>query len=328
LAGGHWSNPCKAGGEKENAVTHQATSPRQCILVGLDGSPLAEAILEPVRVLATRLGAEVALLHVVAVPESVRAVAASAGVTLDEVVTQERERARTYLDRIAHRLRETGLTVRTATAAGEAAVEIERWAAREHVDLIALATHGRSGLGRWLYGSVADAVLHSATTPLLLVRPGGEATAPFDVRRVLVALDGSELAEAVLPIAERLARAFAVPLVLTRVVETSALAFAGDPMAGVYIDYQRLFEMLSEGAAQYLETRADELRRRGLTVTSSVPVGTAADALVEEVRAQPGTLLVLGTHGRSGWRAVALGSVARRVVVLAPSAVLLVRVPA
>jgi nucleotide-binding universal stress UspA family protein len=168
-------------------------------------------------------------------------------------------------------------------------------------------------------------VLHAATTPLLLVRPTDETVMPFELRRIVVGLDGSELAETALPMAERLARTCAVPLVLVRVVESSALAFAGDP-AGVYVDYARLFEILQEGAAQYLETLAAELRRRGLTVETSVELGTPADALVAEARARTGTLLVLGTHGRSGWRAVALGSVARRVVVLAPSAVLLVHV--
>ncbi len=308
-------------------MTDQHRAPCQQILATLDGSRLAEAILQPVRILATRMGAAVTLFHVVAVPDSVRAMAREAGITLDEVVAQERARAQRYLDGVARRLRDAGIAVATATGVGDAAVEIVRCAERERFDLIALATHGRSGLQRWINGSVADAVLHAATLPLLLVRPGAETGPPFELRRIVVGLDGSELAEAVLPIAESLAGKFAVPLVLTRVVESSALAFAGDPLASVYVDYQRLVAMLREAAAQYLEERAAEMRPRGLTVETSVPLGIAADALVAEARARAGTLLVLGTHGRTGWRAVALGSVARRVVLLAPSAVLLVRVP-
>jgi nucleotide-binding universal stress UspA family protein len=307
---------------------HEASAPsRQGILVGLDGSPLAEAILDPVRVLAARLGGDVVLLHVASVPASLRAIAPRAGVALDDIVAQERERAQRYLDGVAQPLRKAGISVRTVTAAGDAPAEIVRYAERAGIDLIALATHGRSGVQRWLYGSVADAVLHTTTAPLFLIRPTDETAKPFDVRRVVVGLDGSELAEAALPIAERFARRFAVPLVLVRVVESSMLAFAGDPFGGVYLDYERLFAIMRDGAEQYLDTRAAELRGRGVTVEICVPVGTAADALVAQAQAHARTLLVLSTHGRTGFRAIALGSVARRVVVLATSSVLIVRPP-
>jgi nucleotide-binding universal stress UspA family protein len=306
-------------------VTSDQKSGTTRILVALDGSPLAETILGAVRTLAGKMGGGLVLLHVVTVPESLRAIAVRARVTLDEVVAQERNDAQTYLDGVAEKLRHAGVPVRAVTAVGDAAAEIMRYAAHEAIGMVALATHGRSGVQRWLYGSVADAVLHTVTVPLLLLRPSDETAAPFDVRRVVIALDGSELAEAALPAAERLARAFAVPLVLVRVVESSTLAFAGDPSGGVYVDYARLFEILREDAGRYLATRASELRGRGVTVETSVAAGMAADAIVGASRARDGTLLVLSTHGRTGWRAVALGSVARRVVLLASSPVLIVR---
>ena len=149
----------------------------------------------------------------------------------------------------------------------------------------------------------------------------------FEVRRVVVGLDGSEVAETALPTAEEIARRFHAPLVLVRVVETSTLAFAGDPMTAIYLDYQRLFETLREAAAQYLEARAADVRRRDVRVETVVAGGSVPDEIVAQSRVVSGTLLVLGTHGRSGWRAAALGSVARRVALLAPSAVLLVRGP-
>ena len=137
------------------------------ILVGLDGSPLAETILQTVRALAARLGSEIVLLHVTHVPEMVRAM--DPGPTLGEVVEQERVRAQSYLEKVTERIAGAGFAVQTAVCAGEAAAEIVRYAERERVDLIALATHGRSGMQRWVYGSVADAVLHGTTTPLLLL---------------------------------------------------------------------------------------------------------------------------------------------------------------
>ncbi len=88
------------------------------ILVGLDGSALAETILGTVRVLAGRLGAEVVLLHVTHVPESFRA---AADATLDGVVERERRDAESYLRRLARELTDDGFIARTAVAIGEPA---------------------------------------------------------------------------------------------------------------------------------------------------------------------------------------------------------------
>ena len=165
------------------------------ILVGLDGSLLAETILQTVRALAARLGSEIVLLHVTHVPEMVRAM--DPGPTLGEVVEQERVRAQSYLERVTERIAGAGFAVQTAVCAGEAAAEIVRYAERERIDLIALATHGRSGMQRWVCGRVADAVLHSTTIPLLLLRPTAEGAAlspevrsPRRARRRIVARGG------------------------------------------------------------------------------------------------------------------------------------------
>jgi nucleotide-binding universal stress UspA family protein len=115
------------------------------ILVGLDGSPLAESILAMTRLLAGPLGAEVTLLHVTDIPESFRAVGEA---TLDGLVERERRAADRYLHRIVGELHDAGIAARTAVAVGGAAAEIVRTADREDSDLLALATHGRSGMQR------------------------------------------------------------------------------------------------------------------------------------------------------------------------------------
>jgi nucleotide-binding universal stress UspA family protein len=294
------------------------------ILVGLDGSPLAETVLPPVRRLARALGAEVVLLHVTHVPDTVRGL--PAGVAVDEIVGQECERARTYLEAAARKIAEPGLTVQTVVRAGDAGAEIVRFAERERIDLIALATHGRSGLQRWLYGSVADAVLHTTSTPLLLLRPTGDgAAAPPELRRVVVPLDGSALAEAVLPVAEELARGLAAPIVLLRAVEFVGLAFAAEPFGGAYVDTQGILDLLRHDAGEYLAERAADLRGKGLTVETGVALGSAVESITADAGEHPGSVIVMSTHGRSGWRGLVLGSVARRVVLLAPGPVLVVR---
>jgi nucleotide-binding universal stress UspA family protein len=194
------------------------------ILIGLDGSPLAETIVDAVCALSERLRADIVLLHVVEVPDMVRAV--DPGPSLDEIVAQECDRARAYLDRVAATIRGRGLPIHTAVSAGIAAKEIVRFAERERIDLVALATHGRSGLGRWIHGSVADAVLHDAPVPLLLLRPTTEGERTPAISRLVIPLDGSSLAEEAIPVAEELARALAVPVLLVRVVEPLSLPFA------------------------------------------------------------------------------------------------------
>ena len=292
------------------------------ILVGLDGSPLAEAILDPVRTLARRLGAEIVLLHVIHVPETIRA--AGAGPKLDDVVAQEQTRARAYLADVARKIGESGLSIASAISVGDAAAEIVRYAERQHVDLIALATHGRSGMQRWLHGSVADAVLHTAVTPLLMLRPSGARAVAPGLRRLVVPLDGSPLAETALPVAEELARALAAPIVLLRVVEFFGLAFGSDPFGGAYVDFESILGLLRDDAERYLAGVAGRLREKGLTVETLSPIGIAVDTITAQARDHPGTVLVLSTHGRTGWRGLVLGSVARRVVPLATGPVLVV----
>jgi len=298
------------------------------ILVGLDGSALAETILPTVTTLAKRLAAEIVLLHVTHVPGAIQV--SDLGAALDEVVGQQQRAARAYLDEVVHRVQEAPLGVRSELAVGDAAPEIVGCAERSHVDLIALATHGRSGIGRWLHGSVAEAVLHATTTPLLLLQPGVErAAAPLALQRLVVPLDGSPLAEAALPVAEDLARALGLPIVLLRVVEAVGLAFASDPLSGTFVDQQAVLEVLRDAAREYLDGLAGRIKQRsaGVDVTTEVVIGSAAESITARAREQAGSLLVLTTHGRTGWRAMLLGSVARRVALQAGMPVVVVPSP-
>src|SRR3972149_3880561 len=121
--------------------------------------PLAETILPFVEGLAGKLPAGVTLLHVTAVPE--HAPPLTDYPSLDQIVERARELAGDYLREHQRRLSAAGGSASTAAVSGDPAAEIVRYADRDGADLIALATHGRSGIGRWAYGSVADRVLHT-----------------------------------------------------------------------------------------------------------------------------------------------------------------------
>jgi nucleotide-binding universal stress UspA family protein len=286
----------------------------QRILVGLDGSPLAETILPFVESLAGKLGARVTLLHVTSVPEPAPPITAHP--SIDQLVARATALAREYLRGPESRLTAAGIDTRIAVASGDAAENIVRYAMDQRCDMIALATHGRSGVQRWAYGSVAERALQTTTVPLLLIRPGdGWAAAPHGMHQLVVPLDGSAEAEAALPIAKPLAVRCGLPLVLLRFVKPLTIELAGDPTGAAYMDSQGIIDGLVQDARSYLENMAATLREQGVTVsTAEVSVSEPADGIATYTRTHSGSFVTLTTHGRSGWRRFLLGSVARRVL--------------
>jgi nucleotide-binding universal stress UspA family protein/CBS domain-containing protein len=157
--------------------------PYRHIMIPLDGSQLAEQVLPHVEPLAKKFGSRLTLLRAVSPDEDSFLAGASVGVvavgvptTEPEPITQERRlRASRYLGRIKDRLEARGLAVDCEQPEGlPAAAIIVGRARRLGVDLIAMATHARSGVDRAVFGSVADAVLRSAPCPVLLVRAYGK----------------------------------------------------------------------------------------------------------------------------------------------------------
>jgi len=138
------------------------------ILVPLDGSTWSEAVLPHVRVLAREQQAEVDLLRI-----STAALHVYSEVPFNYAELIERDIAdcKRYVEAIAESLRKEGITVVTSVVDGYVAEAILDFAEQNKVDLIAMSTHGRSGVRRMLLGSTADRVVHGARTPVLLVRP-------------------------------------------------------------------------------------------------------------------------------------------------------------
>ena len=138
------------------------------ILVPLDGSKRAERILPHVEELARRYKAKVIFLQVVeskaiSTPEA-------AFILSDQEFDQAKKRAETHLSGIQGEFREKNIASRTHVIYGSVVEGIINIAAQEGVDLIALASHGRGGLSRVFYGSVAAGLLHRVDRPLLIIR--------------------------------------------------------------------------------------------------------------------------------------------------------------
>jgi len=145
----------------------------QKILVCLDGSKLAEQILPYAAEQAARFGSSLVLLQVV----SLASIPAPTGIESvpvavpDNLLAEAEAAAKDYLDGLAPPLRERGLKVQCVSLIGHPAESIVSYAAENRFDLVAIATHGRSGLKRLVFGSVADHVIRESGLPILLIKP-------------------------------------------------------------------------------------------------------------------------------------------------------------
>src|SRR5689334_6835113 len=194
----------------------------EMILVALDGSAQAAGVLPHAAQIATATGRGLVLLRVVPSARTLEQLIwpPDQPITAPGQLEEEVARARADLRPHAERLREAGLCVETTVRQGDPASEILACAQEvPGIVQIALTTHGRNALRRWVFGSVAAKVLHAAPIPLLVVPTRGAAAAPQLglYRRILVPLDGSACAEGALAQAIPLARAISAELLLVTV---------------------------------------------------------------------------------------------------------------
>jgi nucleotide-binding universal stress UspA family protein len=298
------------------------------MLIPLDGSELAEIVLSYATELAGRLDLEASLLHV-----------------CDSSSSDMQFMCSAYIERVAEKVREGSRDVQSMTGAssgiktvkamskvltGHPAEEIIRYAKEDNVDFILMATHGRSGVRRWVMGSVADKVLRASPVPVWLVR----ANIPEEIireewhnRTMLVPLDGSKLAEEVLPHVESLAEQRGVEkmkIVLLRVAEDPFVT-ADYPYKDFEEHVKRTKEQFKQGAETYLEGIQQQLTQSGLKVDFEVLQGDPADEIIEYAHENLPNLVVMTTHGRSGIGRWEYGSVADKVLHGVSSPIFLVR---
>ncbi len=277
------------------------------VLVPLDGSTLAEAILPAVERLARDHEADVILLEVLE------------GQGTREAELDAERQAGGYLQRMVDSLRRRGLKrVCTRVWYGDADQAIANAATRERADLVAMSTHGRSGLDWLRFGSVAEGVVRRAPVPVLLVR-GIAAWDRGGINRILVPLDRSEASEAVLPLVSCLAGPFDFEIQLLHVVEV-ALPLSGWEAAGKVVH--------DAEAEAYLAEMAALLEARGLRVGMTVRAGLPAEVIPAVAAETKSGLVAMSTHGRSGLGRLFLGSVAERVLRSVSVPVLLWKPPA
>lgn len=294
------------------------------ILIPLDGSRTAEKVLPYARTLAGKLKLPVELLSVIDIAALASQIAAEKARFLDTLVEDGVRSTEKYLQDIATSFR--GVKVKCTVEKGRAEeVIIEKGGS--DTTLTTMATHGRSGINRWLLGSIAEKVLRGATNPLLLVRASEEAKSEGEaaLKSVIIPLDGSELAESIIPHVVELAKSLQLEILLVRAYQIPASSYAG--VEDYYaVNYDEILAALKDEARNYLEKKAHELKRMGIEKVSFVArEGYAADEIIALGRNTPDNLIAMCTHGRSGVRRWVLGSVTERVVRHSGDPVLVIR---
>ncbi len=294
------------------------------ILVPLDGSTLAEAALPPAIFLAKTLGAQLTLLHLV---ES----NAAGTVHGDRHLTDAAE-ADAYLRELAARPACAGLAIdcHVHTEPTDRVVAgIVEHEGELAPDLVVMCSHGRGGLRKLLFGSIAQRVIASGATPVVLAkpRPGAE-WEPYTCRELLVPLDGNPAHEGGLTTAERLAVALSARLRLLSVVRGEADLSGRHAVTGRFLPgtSRALAQLDSEERLRYLQGVTGRLRaaRPELDVSSEVRRGEPAETIVTEAAGGGADLIVLATHGKAGSQAFWAGSIAALVLEKTALPVLLV----
>jgi nucleotide-binding universal stress UspA family protein len=303
------------------------------MLVPLDGTKLSIIQLEYATQLARRLSLDLILLHVCNPEEAELAPLHQAFINhTTELVNLGYGNAKTT------QTPENGRMVppkaRGEMVIGKPEDEVVRIADKHQVDVIIMATRGQSGIGAWGLGTVVLQTLRTSRVPLWLVPatiPGEIVHNEWPATKLLALLDGSKMAEAVLPHVEAVSRHRGIDLVdvvLLRVCEPEATPsntikspMVRKPKSGAV---QKLVEAQGE-CQDYLRGVEERLRHAGIHVRSEVVTGDPASEIIKYVQGNPFNLVFVATSGKSGRPQLPYGSVAGKVIERISSPIFVVR---
>ena len=281
------------------------------IWVPLDGSDVSELVLPHAQRLAQSFNVTLELISVVVVPE---------GVPVDVTSTLISER-NSYLQRITESLPQSLAPKFTVTMGHPAEVIIKQAEARDGA-LIVIATHGYTGPKRWFLGGVALKVVQHTKTPVLMIpakamNPEG---GPVEFHTLIAPLDGSPVAEHVLPHAVSLCKSLNMELILARAYNPQ--------FPGASIRMHEISEIVHDAAENYLKEKVSQLEGEGLRkVSYKVLRGISAEQITDLAIETPNSLTAMCAHGKHGLGRGTLGHVASSVIHCAEEPVLIIHGP-
>ncbi len=298
--------------------------PWRHVLVTTDLSAASEPAFDAAAALARRVQARVTLLNVIDL-----AGLGDSWALRESLVRLERDfrvEVRPRLERLCESVFKD-LPLQVAFLEGMGAADTICRYAREHeVDMIAIATHGRTGVKRFLVGSVAERVVQRAPCDVIVVRSDREITGEtcMQIQRILVPTDFSKPADQALARAIELAKLTQGEIHLVHAYEFPTTVGALDVPLTLP---QEFFDQIRASAQKQLDERVKRVTAAGLEAQGYLTVDTPARAILDAAAKVAADLIVMGTQGRTGMKHVLLGSVAERTVRLASCPVMTVKTP-
>jgi nucleotide-binding universal stress UspA family protein len=290
------------------------------IIVGVDDSEPAIAAVAYAARLARDHGGELVLAAVINWVALI-AQAASDGAAIDAgpIIDQLSEDAGAVLDRGSEIARRFGIAVERRMPQGDPAEMLMTIAHEEKATLIVMGTHGRRGIGRMFLGSTAEMVLRGSSIPVLTLRGAipSDREAQRCISRILIGIDDSEPSDAALNAVFALPPEDRQELLIYSAVDVGASFGVTRTLA--------IEKQLFSEADAIVERAMKAAREQNINARGSTVEGRAADVIVVAAAAEAVDLVVMGSHGRRGFRRFVLGSVAEHVVRAAPAPVLVVR---
>ena len=287
------------------------------ILVPLDGSHTAEMALPYAEEIAAKLGDEITLVSV-----------------SDSTATYIDHLYHTYLEcimeRVQRQLKDWGgkgeVKVQSEVLLGKPASEIIRYAAENNVGLIVMTSRGSSGFGPWLLGNIAAKVLRAASRSVLLIKAPAKDAALRQkrlVKRILVPLDGSRVAEVAIPVVETLAHALGAEVVLFEVLEPVVGRVGAGGVAYIIPHDKEIKKVVMA----YLDSVGKQLKEKGLNTSSVVVSGFPAEQIGDYAEANAIDLIAMSSRGQSGASRWVFGNVTDKTLHTGDTAVLVVQAP-
>ena len=294
------------------------------LIVPLDGSRLSESALPTAVHLAQKLQATVTLVHVIEknAPTAIHG----------EPHLSKPEEAESYLEEVERRFFPPGVSVDRhvhKTAITDVASSIAEHTRELKSDLVVMCVHGRSGMRKLLFGSIAQQVVSAKVAPVLLIRPTEGGVAPFlSGRPFLVPLDGTTAREQALPIAALLASVCGVDLKLLMVVPTLGTLSGVETTSRILLPAttQELLTFATEDAEAYVRQLLSNLGANGFTATAEIRRGDLAEMIVTEAHRLGVDMIIMATLGKVGLNAFWSSCLAPRVTERTQLALLLVPV--
>ena len=265
------------------------------ILVPLDGSDQSERIGRWAGGMAKGLGASLTLLSVPSTDSRKKG----------EGAVQEHD-SQEYLRKLADKLAATGIEVDVEVRPGKPAEVIVATAKELETDVIAVATRRASSLSRSVLGSVTDQVLHNTTVPVMVANPDAlmvSEQSPDVPSTLVVPLDGSPLSQKVISLTESFARAAGAEISYARVLQR-AFSDPNDPVV----------KELQADCERYLGEFVSRSESAGVKAKYRIMSGIPAAEIMKVADEEKNAIIVMSTHGRTGFRRAVLGSVCDTVV--------------